>query len=114
MAEGKRANAVTVNRGANAYDEWVEGTLNLPLIHLVNNQNNQVRMLNHRVVTDLQALTHEILPNINADKYRHARQGVLHTSPMTTLLSEFNRCDWLHRCKLHLTGAGYASHGSGR
>ena len=59
---GKLANAVTVTRGANMYDEWVEGTITLPLRHLVSNPNNRVRMLNHRVVSDLQAVTHAILP----------------------------------------------------
>ena len=59
---GKLANAVTVTRGANTYDEWVEGTITLPLRHLVSNPNNRVRMLNHRAVSDLQAITHAILP----------------------------------------------------
>jgi hypothetical protein len=44
---GKFANAVTVTRGANMYDEWVEGTITLPLRHLVSNLNNRIRMLIH-------------------------------------------------------------------
>ena len=39
---GKVANAVTVTRGA-----WVEGTITLPLRHLVSNLNNRIRMLIH-------------------------------------------------------------------
>ena len=58
---GKPANVVTVTRGANRYDEWVEGTIMLPLRHLVSNPNNRVRMVNHHVVFNLQAVTLAIL-----------------------------------------------------
>ena len=59
---GKFANVVTVTRGANTHDEWVEGTITLPLRHLVSNPNNRVRMLNHHAISDLQAVTHAIFP----------------------------------------------------